>query len=344
MIAITSTPVRNVNDNASFPSRWFSVHQPMLFNIVRQDHPVSSVQVIGANYRIILPSIPAGLAAGQRVWLKSGANNQLVTVTSITGLQVHITGTNLTAITVGGYINLIDARKNYYIEFKIFGVDANSVYFQVGTHDAKPSPDGSFSFDPHGYLKKLTGMGDRFPYNVLNKKQIDKGSRFNFTYQEFWTGSSTTPSTLATATTYYWVNGMRQLHDRYNFNFGAYVPFITLDTAKFLSVFKAPTYFPGFPFSLSFIWSDKVAGRLLQRVEDYDVNDPGSPLVTTQLDHSQHSAVNMMMLAGGYPSTLKEIDVWLNDAGIVSMDWVGPGWVGAGWVAAVPYDTAVKTK
>ena len=96
-----------------------------------------------------------------------------------------------------------------------------------------------------------------------------------------------------------------------------------------MSDFVKPTYFPGFPFSLSFIYSDKVAGRQLQRVEDNLNGDIG----TTNLDAAQGLAVNKLMLSGAFSA--REIDVWLNDAGLIDLGYVSPGYVGGTYVSPV---------
>lgn len=338
-VIITSNPTRNVNGNAGLQSRWSSVHQPILFGACRQDHPVVNVKLIGGAWYVLLPSIPSGLIVGGQLWLKSQTNDLLVSVVSISGLLVRVSAVtgSFTVNTVGGYVNLISARKNYYVEIVCYAVDDSNTYYRTGSQDVKPSPDGAFTFDLHGYLKSEARMGDTFNYAVINKKFSRSGSRYNFTFQEKWLGSSTVPSALGANTTYYWVNGAKQLQERYNFNVAEYVPFITIDTAKFLSDFVKPTYFPGFPFSLSFIWSDKVAGRQLQRIEDNFTTT-----TTDNLDPAQTRAVNMMRLKGSYASSVNEIDVWLNDAGIATMHFASPLYVDPRIVGLIPFDSPVK--
>jgi len=186
-VIITSNPTRNVNGNAGLQSRWSSVHQPILFGACRQDHPVTLVQYFSGAYHMQLPSIPAGLIVGGQVWLKSQTNNLLVSVVSISGTLVTISavsGTFAVGATTGGYINLISARKNYYVEVTCYAVDDNNTYYRTGSQDVKPSPDGAFTFDLHGYLKSEARMGDSFNYAVINKKFSRSGSRYNFTFQE----------------------------------------------------------------------------------------------------------------------------------------------------------------
>ncbi len=335
MIVITDFPTKLVNGSNTTPSRWSSVHQPIFFKGCRRDANVSQVQLLNGVFRVLLPTAPpAGLVAGMKCWLVSGQTNTEVTVIAVSGNQIAVSG-NVAPYSVGGYINYTDLRRNYYTTLTVYVTTESNTYQRVGAQDVRPAPNGVFDFDPHGYLLSYAELDDRFLYNAINKKQVKQGSRFVFTYTENWTGSSNAESAKSSTNTFYWANGIKQLQQKYNFNLGAHVLFPTIDTARFMSDFEKPTYFPGFPFSLSFIWSDRVAGRQLQRVED----DFVGAVATTNLDASQGLAVNRMMLAGGYPSSVSEIDVWLNDNGNIPIRYVADGYVATGFVApmkAVP--------
>ena len=338
-VIITDFPTRNVNGSAALPSKWSSVHQPIIFKGRRNDQNVQQVQLLNGVYRVLLSGAPpAGLTIGSKAWLVSGGTNSEVTVTAIAANQIAVTG-NVAPYSVGGYINYTGLYKNHFIRLRIYAADDANNYTQIGTHELRANPDGTFKFNASGYLKKRVEAGDSFLYNVINKRQLGQGSRFNFSYQELWSGGSTAESGLSSLNQFYWINGIKQLQELYNFNVGAHVIFPTIDTAKFMSDFDKPTYFIGFPFSLSFIWSDRVSGYLLQRVED-KLN--GSPTTATNLDHAQKQAVNKMMLSGSYPSDITEIDVWLNNTGLTPIKYVGGDYVGTGYVSPLPPLTPTK--
>ena len=331
MIVITDFPTKLVNGSSATPSRWSSVHQPIFFKGCRRDTSVTKVQLLNGVFRVLLPNAPpAGLVAGMKCWLVSGQTNAEVTVVAVSGNQIAVSG-NIQPYSVGGYINFTTLRRNYYVTLTVYVSTENNTYQRVGAMDVRPAVNGVFDFDPHGYLLSYAELDDRFLYNAINKKQVRQGSRFVFTYKENWTGSANTESRPSSANTFYWANGIKQLQEKYNFNLAKHVLFPSLDTAKFMSDFDKPTYFPGFPFSLSFIWSDKVAGRQLQRVED----DFVGAVAATNLDASQGLAVNRVMLAGGYPSSVSEIDVWLNDNGAINLHYVKPGYVAEGYVMPI---------
>ena len=87
---------------------------------------------------------------------------------------------------------------------------------------------------------------------------------------------------------------------------GEYVPFFIdlvtpIPKAKFLSDFESPTYFPGFPFSLSFIYSENLVGiESFRNQENYDIN--GSPTIVgpaVQLNNGEAQEVNRLLIEGG---------------------------------------------
>jgi len=116
--------------------------------------------------------------------------------------------------------------------------------------------------------------------------------------------------------TLHYVNGSKQLQEPNGFNFAEFVP--TLDEerptkARFLSVFNRPTYFNGYPFSLSFIYSDNLSNKQLSRIEEnQDINGVKSSQVATNLSVAGRGFVNRLMISGGYASPVKSVNVWIN--------------------------------
>lgn len=343
MIQVISFPIRNRDDNSALPSRWSAVHHPILFKLCRKDVNVVQMQFLNGVHRVILQSMPAGIAIGQTCRLVSGPVNADVVVTGISGNQISITGPSLPQFTTGGYLNLTQARKNYIADVRVLGVDNSNTYYEVGNIEVKPSPDGTFNINPAGYVKVIAERTDTFLYNLINKRIIGAGSRFNFQFRESWVGHEGTYSTLSNTNVFYWTNATKQLQQKYNFNVAEHVIFPTLNTTTFMSDFDEPTYFPGFPFSLSFIWSDRVAANQLQRVEErFNQQGVSTGTITTTLDGSQNLAVNRMMLAGTYPTTTKRLEVWLNDNGVQPVRYVGVGYVLGGYVLNQPGLPTIK--
>lgn len=335
MIQVIQFPIRNLNDNTALPSRWSAVHHPILFKLCRKDVNVVQVQYLNGLFRAILQTVPADLAVGQTCRLVSGQTNADIVVTGISGNQITMTG-NIAPYSTGGYLNLVSARKNYIVDVRVLAVDNTNTYYPVGNIEVKPGPDGTFPINPAGYVKAIAEMTDSFLYNQINKRIVGAGSRFNFQFRESWIGYDGEYSTLSNSNVFYWTNATKQLQQRYNFNVAEHVIFPNINTTKFMSDFEVPTYFPGFPFSLSFIWSDRVTSNQLQRVEEqFTQANVSTGTATTTLDGSQNLAVNRMLISGTYPSTTNRIEVWLNDNGVQPIRYVNPGYVLSGYTGVL---------
>ena len=125
---------------------------------------------------------------------------------------------------------------------------------------------------------------------------------------------------------------------------GEYVPFYDGTSspevdgnAKFLSDFEKPTYFPDYPFDLSFIYSESLAGIVTTREEEtFNVNGTSVSTSSTELDNSQVQNVNRLMIEQSYAAGITEIDVWLNSDGTVDCDkYVLQDYVLSGYVTEI---------
>jgi hypothetical protein len=84
------------------------------------------------------------------------------------------------------------------------------------------------------------------------------------------------------------------------------------DKAKFQSVFKRPTYFVNYPFSLNFIYSDNMLNYQVTRKEQTkDINGNIIATTTDNLNMASRLFANRLMLKQGYTSNIKTVDIWL---------------------------------
>lgn len=322
-------------------SRWSCVHHPIYFEGVRKD-----VQIISFISAIPFPvtvvtttgTLPTDLVVGSEVYFQDNAGTKTgsSTVVSIVGNIVYLTK-NTSFNFTNGYMN-INSRLNYSVEMEVKAVDDAGNYFSVGKLDGKPTPAGRIKFNVNGMLKKILNFDDRFQYNVTNKRFKELGGRFNVTTREIWKNYEGTFPALTRANSFFWINGTKQIQDPFNFNAGELVTFRGGSVlAKFASDFEIPTYFEGYPFSLTFIYSENLAGRQIARVEErFNVNGTSLSTASTNLDHSQNSSVNRMKIAEGYSSTVDNLEVWLEDIGAVLIGYVGGGFVAPGFTQLIP--------
>lgn len=316
-------PEKSVNGHLS---KWSAVHHPIEIQIQRQDAPVFVRTKSGASAPLKLKintAVPTSLAVGQQIFYKSGTTSYTWTITSIvvvspTSFWIHTNGTQ-TGTVYGGFVNYLGAYKNYYIETKVQVVNSSGAYETVGTIKTKTDTLGIAKINIQQLLRAKCTFENNFKYDVLNKGFIGEGGTFNLQHREGYNNTLLHYGTLLGL--YYWINAAKQIQDIYGTNMGEYVP--TYDNtranrAKFQSVFARPTYFPGYPFSLNFIYSDNMLNYQLKRIEEQlDVNGNVVDNSNTAVNPTQRFKANRLMLEQGYASTVRRIRVWLETDGVI---------------------------
>jgi len=333
MINISKYPSKVVNEQSSEVSKWNAVHHAIQYEMQRKDVNVLS----SARYSATLLQIQFDAAfegsVGDSIYFVSGIFSGTAVVSSVvlntptlSTIRVLYSTASL-YVQLGGFMNFVTNRANYYVETKIYGVNETPAYFEIGTSINRPNETGLLKVDAAAFLKTIVSYQDTFKYNQLNKSDASQGGQFNIQYRESWTGTTGAWSGISSVNLYYYVNAAKQIQQIYGSNMGEYVPFDTAFTtepkAKFLSDFNKPTYFPGYPFSLSFIYSDAVAGSQLVKFEvQKDINGGTVSTASINLDPSYLQQVNRLMLAEDYDCATKEVDVWLQTDGAACREYV----------------------
>lgn len=327
-LSINSFPRKYVNDSASLVSNWNSVHHPIKFGLIRKDLAVTSVSEQGGYVRINF-SVAPYILNGESIYLSSGVYAGVYTVTAFSNdYNYIIINKTYTSSSVGGYINRLSGRENYYVSTRVYLVNEFNQYVLIGTSVNKPFSDGNVVVDVSAFLKSAIDFNETFEFDVLNKKDTTLSGRFNISYSENWDGSEGEFSTPDTQNVFYFTNSVKQIQDRYGANMGEYVPFATVTTTKFLTSFSRPTYFEGFPFALSFIFSDKIYARRINKVEETkNVNNSVIDSIESELDNSEALFVNRLMLDESYTDEIKSIDVWLEDDSLLCLMYVDEDYV-----------------
>jgi len=323
-INIVSYPNREIDRNPLKVSKWNAVHHPIKFELQRKDFEMS-IGWLGGTSVQITTNLANGLIMGEVVmFLCTDGQTGTAEVTAINTTTIF-TATVLTGSfnTTGrfGFINL-NSRLNYYIKTKIWGVDSTDSYYEIGVSINKPDTTGRSTVDVSSFLKTIVGYTNDFDYTTLNWKDNNLGGRFNISMSENWTGYTGAFSGISETDLNYFVNAAKQIQDVYGSNMGDFVPFFTTleeqgeKYAKFLSDFEKPTYFIGFPFDLSFIYSELIYGYEIKRHEQkYDINrnTSGSLVRSNPLTIEYGLAVNRLMLTEVTDSTVKTMDVYLGN-------------------------------
>lgn len=312
-LSIVKKPERLINGHLS---KWNAVHQPIKFKVQRQDQQVIQKYKFttpGSTVRIkVNGTIPSIVAVGQRIYYSSSTQKYILTITQIVG-NILITDGLISGTIYGGFVNYIDAYKNYFIETEILVRTTSNVYESIGTSRSKIDSQGIASINVNEWLRTKAVFEDQFLYNVINKAINGEGGKFSVRFKENYNGNAL--PFRPTEGIAYWSNSAKQVLEIFGTNMAVYVP--TYDDtreerAKFLSVFDKPTYFVGYPFSLSFIYSDNLLNyQIIRKESTKNLNGSEIALTSDNLNTTQRFFVNRLMLKQGYTSAVKRLEIWL---------------------------------
>lgn len=102
--------------------------------------------------------------------------------------------------------------------------------------------------------------------------------------------------------------------------------------ARFLTRFKEPVRYAGYPFALSFIYPNELAGAQLVRVDqELDVNRTQTSNTETQLLTTQRNGVNNMKVKSTFASGSAYDRVFLKVGTAVADGYVDSGYVDSGY-------------
>jgi hypothetical protein len=347
---ITEYPQRNVNDNTQFVSKWSAAHHEMTFKMQRKDFTVTfTLDPVNPLLMRLFSKLAPGqinvVNLGEMIYLES--NNGDSGVFEV--VSVGIAGVFYVTAVAGfnpvgaGFFNSLD-RLNYFVRTNIYVVDEFNNYVLAGQSVNRPSSSGAVEVDVSSFLKSKVGYTNEFDYSLLNDKDLTLGGGYNIEYSENWKDFEGPFSGLSETELRFYVNSAKQIQDLYGQNMGEYVPFYftspsaAYPESKFLSDFETPTYFPGFPFSLAFIYSEYLVGiETFKGEEGFDVNGNTSIAVDLkELSNVRSQNVNRLTVNGSYPLTTKTIDVWLETDGTVDcVEFLTPGYVAVGYVESI---------
>lgn len=291
MIEEITHPQKNLNSpNDSIVSKWNAVHHPVKFEFQRKDLEIDTVQEFFiSSIQINSSDSLSELVVGESIYVYSeGVYDGVYEITLInTGLGFFVVDCPFISDTTGGFFN-INARKNYYLETKIFDSENN----YLGASINKPNDSGLIEVDTSTWLKSKVDYKDVFGYSEVCEDDTTLGGAFFILYTEYYNGNSQGDSIESDL--FYYTNSAKQIGDVYGSNMGEYLAFANEDvssTAKFMSDFIRPTYFNGFPFSLSVIWSEYML--------DFLSNDFQIGVIKKSVDGSSVNAGPIGVPSGG---------------------------------------------
>lgn len=319
-LQVIKQPLVDINGHLS---KWNSVHQPIEFELERNDTSSVYVKKINGFINIKLSiTVPNSVKVGHLITFKTKNKARTVKITKINYPNVIITdGTEGIDFGVVPVV-FTESYKNYFVETEIYGVDSYDTYVKIGSCRNTATPDGKVKLSIQEWLKTQAKYENDFQYNKINKAVFGEGGRFNIRYRENYNGVAGSYTELSTLNLFYWTNSIKQIQESYGQNMGEYVPTrdnARVNKAKFQSVFNKPTYFEGYPFSMNFIYSDNLLNYQITRKEKtYNKNNTLIAETTDNVLMSQKQKSNRLMLKQGYTSSIHEVELWL-EAGDVTV-------------------------
>lgn len=237
-----------------------------------------------------------------------------------------------------GFPGSYPAFASYHIKVRVYEAGSNVL---LGETIYKPLING---VDDSGYIgtvradissivKPYLQNQYSFTSDTINQKDNKSTLKIYLKYfEEDSTGISSTaddsPNPL------YITSSVKQIGDKFGQNMADFLLIPQANyNAKFLSCFKIPRFYPDYDYSISFLYSDKITGINVNRIQEYlDINQNLIGTETTILDPSQAVAVNMLRLNDSYNDNIGYVRLYLNTGNPITDRYVDSGYVNEGYV------------
>ena len=301
--------------------RWVAAWNPVLFSYTRKDSIVASLDDSAGNARINMTTTMFPLPqVGQKVYVYAeGYFDGIYTILTVpsTSAIVISSSSPCAPVKVVGYVNMLGARPNYYINL-IVRDSANAL---VSTIKYTPLSNGLIEADIAGILQsKLSNDSDYvLTEDFPDANQLNPNAFFEFkiSTQEVWTGSS--ESVVNNGNDWFAINGAFQIGHDYNGNYREFLIGETIAPGKFLSPFRVPTVYPNYPYHLSFIWDAAALPSNINvatftnyttNINETPPNSKSTGLVA--LNTNGEGSINTFLFSlGGISSVDNRVSVWV---------------------------------
>lgn len=192
---------------------------------------------------------------------------------------------------------------------------------------------GIINFDVSAIVNSF--LQKEFNYTGTTVNQKDPGSYIRFYikyYERSYNEILTTNSDGANPV--FAVAAANQIGYKHGSNLAEYVPYASDITpkAKYLSRFVEPTYYVGYPFFLSFIYSENIAGiSMKKQEEELDINRNIVATTEQSLDPSQIRSVNSLKLRENYTPLTQYVRLAAQTGVAITDTYVDLGYVDLGY-------------
>lgn len=278
-------PAITTNNITAEDSTWASMRQPYIFRFIRKDAtytnlvaPAGFISLTGLTIANYTP-----VAGDTLTIVPNNANPRIKAVGKIVSYAGGILTTDIpydpNGVTTAGYI-LWGAWERYRIvasliaNIPFYGLFTN---FNIGTIYGTPDTFGELRMD---VSRLLTYMCQKKNLNTFTSNNIQDPHgwiRFSMVYGDnfYYQKNITQSEKVVVDGPFYAIDGVKQLMSVYGQNYCNYLPAINAVAeypAKWLTMFVEPTWFDGYPFSLSFILRSPSDDHVLLS-DQYDQQD-----------------------------------------------------------------------
>lgn len=270
-------------------SRWSAAYNPIVFEYHRKDYDVTGIDqdTTTLKPKIAVNTDMTNIAIGDYVYLDAGLTNGLSTykgsfkVLSKIGTGTIVIDTDYVATTtIAGFMNSDTLKPYYKVITKIKYVDPATGLFNT-IISTNRTINAIVRADLSSFLQSiLNPQPDQSNYTAVNYRDMGLAASYQISFAETWEGN--TPVYTDIATPFYVTYAAMQLQQAYGGNMFAYVTQPGgVHLAKWITDFLEPSYSTSFPFDLSFIYSEQIAGRqLYYKIILLDINR--NPLGTNE--------------------------------------------------------------
>jgi len=160
-------------------------------------------------------------------------------------------------------------RPYYKILTRITYFDPLSNIFQSIISTNRPNNQGLISADISNFLQSLLRAKDSSDYTQINFRDTNLSASYTIQYAEQYDdytnpGVAIASPYISITDPYYVMYTARQIQSPNGGNLAEYVPFpSSLTPAKWITDFAEPAYTNGYPFDISFIYAETLAGQQL---------------------------------------------------------------------------------
>lgn len=272
---LISDPSITINGNTS---RWNAAFNPVIFTYQRRDFEVTGALIDTATLKVRI-NVNADLSAVEAqlnaqpdspIYIYINAAPYIGTykvVSADSNSIVLDTPHNNGSDPVTGFININLLRPYYKIFTTITYFDPNTGNYTTITSTNRPDNQGIVRADISNFLQSILRAKDDSTYTTTNFRDTNLSASYTIQYADNYddgTVDGKTSDYINIDAPYYVTYTARQLRSPNGGNLAEYVPFPASSApAKWVTDFTEPVYSNAYPFDISFIYSEALAGRQL---------------------------------------------------------------------------------